>query len=408
MAPAAVDIPFVLFPMADVLDVESCWHQLYHEMFDNYVESAELDELFATFISTNDSSCDFADLINDTMHALDSSTDSIQDGIVLFIFYEFKSRVSKDIIVNVLKKCDFDVDRAIANISAMPVTGVVIEKKLLKKLSLTEFLASSESAEAENYGISSKVNANETFRSIVSQQSDNKVRSNKATASNNNDNNSNNRKDKASVFVSRETSAPIHQVNTTCLTSHSHDSEWKVVQSRRPKELDNFTEISRLRNQLNAEYADMVSNYRHAASMYRNNQGNSCRAYAEIATAHRAKLHNTTLWYSKFVFEQHNPTYKIEVDTENGSLLFASPLNDLPRTVSFDLHYLFVKPMRMIASSILFFYLDTKSVDTIKFIVGKGLHSASGVCKVKKNLSSMLDSYGFDHKYDDGIVVVKL
>lgn len=72
---------------------ESMWHQLYHEMFDNYLEISRLDELFAIFISNNESSIDFADLINETIHILNSNTDSVKNEIVLFLFNEFNSRV---------------------------------------------------------------------------------------------------------------------------------------------------------------------------------------------------------------------------------------------------------------------------------------------------------------------------
>jgi len=394
--------------MTEILDSDISLHQLYHEMFDSYMDYSRLDELFATFISKNDNSLDIVDLINETICTIDSSKDSIQDNIVLFIFHEFNSRVNKDTIRDILKKSDFYVDRAIAKISAMPITGIVKEDKKVKKISLGEFLVPMESSEAEAYyKMFRKVNPDETFKSIVSIQNDSDNFSNRTIAATT-EYNSNVNNDRVTKQTSRiESLLPSRPTKSTFSSSNETNTEWQVVPARRRKELENL-DLGQWRSKLDAEYAEMVNSYRQAASMYRNNQANSCRAYAEIAAAHRSKLRHATLWYSKCVFEQYNPNFKVEVDAENESLQFADPTNDLSRTISFDLHCLFVKQMQMIALSILFFYLDTKSVDKIKFIVGKGLHSTGGVCKIRKNLTTILNSYGFDNIYDDGIIIVKL
>ena len=382
-----------------VTEPEIIWHQLYHEMFNNYLDIGRLDELFSIFISNNDGSSDFEDLVNETIHILDSNTDSVHNEIVLFLFYEFNSRVSKDIILNLLKQCEFDVDRTIAKISAMPVTGQVKHKKNTKKISLANFLVSENE---NNDSIFRKVNPNESYKSVVSSESSFEKHSTTITKTKTITNDSR----KVDEPTPHGASEPFHRSYSEHSPVVVRDSEWKLKPSHCPE----FFNLSQWRNQLNNEYAEMVNNYRQAASMYRNNQGNSCKAYVQIAAVYRTKLHNTTLWYSKYVFEKYNPNCTIEVNEEYDSLRFTGSKNESSRTVSFDLHYLFVKQMRMISLSIIFYYLDTTSVDRIKFIVGKGLHSTSGICKIRKNLATLLDSYGFDYKYeyDDGVVIVNL
>ncbi len=404
MLESSVSASLVMDEVLDfVTEPEIIWHQLYHEMFDSYLEFSRLDELFAIFISNSDGSSDFADLVNETIHILDSNTDLVENEIVLFLFYEFNSRVSKDIILNLLKQCEFDVDRTIAKISAMPVTGQVKQKSTKNKISLANFLAPTNHTGIENNdSIFRKVNPNESYKSVVSSESSFEKLSTIITKTKTITNNS------ESKNVGEPTPhgafEPFHRSYKKYSPLVVHDSEWKVTPSNCPE----FMNLSQWRNQLNNEYGEMVNNYRQAASMYRNNQGNSCKAYVQVAAVHRTKLHNTTLWYSKYVFEKYNPNCTIEVNEEYDSLRFAGSKNELSRTVSFDLHYLFVKQVRMISLSIIFFYLDTKSVERIKFIVGKGLHSTSGICKIRKNLTTSLDSYGFKYEYDDGVVIVKL
>ena len=301
-----------------------------------------------------------------------------------------------------LKQCNFDVDRTIAKISAMPVTGLVKRQKHIKKLSLANFLVT-ESIEVENR-MFRKVNSNESYKAVASTQSS--FESSSATITETNTMTHDNDSRRVIEPTPLDASVRFQRSYSKYSPVDTHDSEWKATPSHCP----DFLNLSQWRNQLNNEYAEMVNNYRQAASMYRNNQGNSCKAYVEIAATHRTKLHHTTLWYSKYVFEKYNPNCTVEVNVECDSLRFAGSKNELSRTVSFDLHYLFVRQMRMISVSIIFFYLDIKSVNRIKFIVGKGLHSTSGICKIRKNLIASLDSYGFDYKYehDDGVVVVKL
>ena len=196
----------------------------------------------------------------------------------------------------------------------------------------------------------------------------------------------------------------------TCLHSEilSNSPELQISQDI----YENFpASVQYWANVQKTEYTKMAECFSSAARSH--HQGNretrwQAVVYAEKGREHERKMAHARTMYCKSLFESLNYPYvtlKINADKK----IEIDKIKMTGRLLELDFHGIFVKEaLELLLSLVSTQKREVARVNEVLLIVGRGVHSAKHICKIKVAFESFLSRQNYKYSINEGCILLKI